>query len=308
MSAASRDVTVFFGRHLSRPVSRRRLAVLLAPLGDAFAQQALVNLRRLRRRHPGLEVLSVRELFAGAESLLRTRAQALFCRAGLLQPFGREVRAPHPDARVRYGGTWPAGLASGQARWLFRQMGDMQETAAAVLREGMAISSSHIVLSACRGRFLTITATDTDKSRVGLYAHTPLAAKAGRDFVYFGDPHFPPSSELASHWTLHAALRPWLGAESFCILHFHHAGLRAAARPGEALRLGKERLPCIVSPPYGSAALGRAMARALRAGAARAVTVADHGTWFVGKSFPAALRRARGTVRRFSLTYPRNQC
>jgi ribulose-5-phosphate 4-epimerase/fuculose-1-phosphate aldolase len=291
---------VFFFTALSPRLTPARLAALLAPLGPDPVDLATANLRRLRAEHPGLAVVSVRELFAGAEARLRSRAQALFRRAGLLRRYGRPEGAG-PESRraaARYGGAFPPGLAPGAARWLFARMADIRDTAAAVLHEGLALSSSHVVLSARHGDFLTITATDTDKRQVQLFSQTPLVTKRTRAYVYYGDPAFAPSSETAAHWELHRALGP-AGA---CLLHFHHAGLRDAACPGEMLSPGGVRIPCVAPRPYGTPAQGRELAAALRRARAGAVTVAGHGTWFAAPSFAAALTRARRAVAAWETT------
>ncbi len=302
----SERVAVFFVTHLSRPLSGAELARALAPLGRPLAQRARENWLALRRRHPGLAVISVRELLAGAEAELRDRLRERFRSLGWLAPYSRA--AARAAAAPAYAGPYPPRLPAPDARWLFAQMVDIQSTAAAVLREGLAVSPSHVVLSARRRGFMTITATDTDKSEVCLYGHTPLVAQRGSGLVYYGDRAHPPSSEARSHWHLHQALARWDPAGAACLLHFHHAGLRDAARVGADLRLGAWRLPCISPRAYGSRGQGLALAAAMRRARSRAVTVAAHGTWFAGASQAAALKLARRLTRLFSLTSSSAQC
>jgi ribulose-5-phosphate 4-epimerase/fuculose-1-phosphate aldolase len=299
---AAGSVAVFFVTHLSRPVSEPRLARLLGRLGAPVVRRALANLRDLRRRHPDLAVISVRELLAGTEADLRIRVLKLFSAAGALQSYGVPespgARAKQPP--LPYGGPWPRTLKAPEAAWFFTRMQEIQATAAAVLRAGLAVSSTHIVISARRGRFMTITASDTDKSQVRLFSHTPLVTQASKRFVYYGDKGFPPSSETASHWHLHQALASQLPRRGEFLVHFHHDGLRAAARPGKILTRGLLRIPCIAPLRYGSRAQGLAMAAAMRRAGSSAVTIAHHGTWFTGASFAEALRTARQAVRALS--------
>lgn len=295
---------VLFFTHISPPLTPGRLSSLLAPLGADAAELAAANLRHARAAHPRPAVVSVRDLFAGAEERLRARAQALFRRAGLLRRYGRPApggRRSH-RAAARYGGAYPNALAPAAARWLFARMAEIQTTAAAVLREGLAVSSSHVVLSARRGAWMTVTATDTDKREVRVYSQTPLVTRTSRGFVRYGDPEFTPSSETASHWELHRAL----GSSGACLLHFHHDGLRDAARTGTVLCFGGVRIPCVAPRSYGSPLQGQELVAALRRARARAVTIAGHGTWFAAASFPAALSCARRAVAAWEASAGRN--
>jgi len=297
-------IEVFFVTHLSQPVTPAQLQAILRPLGAPLVRRAAKNLRELCLRHPGLAVISVRELFAGVESDLRAQALDLFRKAEALQPYGMEALAGESKAAkpvVGYGGPFPERRRSVDLHWFFARMQEMQATAAAVLREGMAVSSTHIVISARRGDVMTITAANTDKFQVHLFSQTPLVMTARKGFVYYGDRQYPPSSEAASHWHLHQALPAAGGA---CLLHFHHAGLRDAVHAGEVLHLGSLRIPCMTPLIYGTREQGLAMAQTLRRHRTRAVTVAEHGTWFAAKDFASALKLARGAVRRFSRDYP----
>jgi len=294
----SRGIEVFFATHLSRPVNAVQLRSILEPLGPEVMRRALANWRELQRRHPGLAVISVRELFAGVEQDVRDRALKRFTAARALQPYGNPAPSGVLVAKtvVRYGGPYPEALPPRQARWFFERMREIQTTAAAVLQEGLAVSSSHVVISARQGRWMTITATNTDKTQVHLFSQTPLVTQTAGRFTYYGDPSFPPSSETDSHWHLHGALEPLAPAAGRFLLHFHHAGLRDAVRAGETLALGSLRIPCMAPLTYGTRDQGLAMAAAMRRADTRALTLAEHGTWFTERSFAAALRLARKAV------------
>lgn len=295
-------LAVFFVTAMSHPLSARQILQLLRPLGPDVVDTAADNLERLQREHPGLAVVSVRELFAGFESHLRDRARQLFAAAGRLDPEFQAAAGPKPAARIpsiHYGGALPPRFTPAALRWLFTQMAEVKKAAAAILRQGLAISPSHIVISACQDDFMTITATNTDKTSVNLYSQTPLVTRRGNRFVYFGDPQYPPSSETVSHWQLHQSLREAQAGPWSHVLHFHHAGLRDAALAGRALRAGRMAIPCIDPAAYGSAQQGKALARALLQARTQAATVAGHGTWFVGRSLPETMRLAKYAARAF---------
>jgi ribulose-5-phosphate 4-epimerase/fuculose-1-phosphate aldolase len=302
---AADRLAVFFVTHISRPLTATELARVLAPLGRPLVRRVLDNVRVLRRRHPDLAVVSIRELLAGTEAALRSQVRARFDSLRWLTPFRRPAAGP---AAAAYAGPYPAVLQPADARWLFSRMAEMQTVAADVLRTGLAVSSSHIVISARRGRFLAITATDTDKSEVRLYSHTPLVTLAGKRLRYYGDRAHPPSSETLSHWYLHRALARLDPGAAACLLHFHHVGLREAAQAGTDLNLGQWRIPCVAPRAYGSREQGLAMATAMHRARSRAVTVAAHGTWFAGNSLPTAYRLARRLARLFSLTPLPGRC
>ena len=294
-------VAVFFGDWISAPVRAADLARLLAPLGRGPASRAAARLRAGLRRHPGTAVISVRDLFTGEETFLRDRARKAFRAAGCLQRLGKSTAAA-AAARPIYGGALPSRIPGGALFRLFRAMNRIRTTAAAVLEEGLAVSSTHVVISRREGRWMTITATDTDKHRVAVYSHTPLVQRRGGRFVFYGDPHHLPSSETESHWYLHQALTAWKSREGAALLHIHHPGLRESASDGVCHDLGGQRIVGMEPRTYGSREQGEAMAALVRRHRAGAVTLCGHGTWFYGATVTAALVRARKMIRSFSLT------
>jgi ribulose-5-phosphate 4-epimerase/fuculose-1-phosphate aldolase len=139
---------------------------------------------------------------------------------------------------------------------------------------------------------MVVTATNSDKSHLLLFAETPLVVEKEGVLIYHGDPSRPPSSEAVPHWFIHSHLSAH-GLEAWrCILHVHSDPLNTLAQAGDVKLDGGIFLPTVPHVEYGTERMGRLLAEAMTRCGTTGASVQNHGQWFVAQSFPAVLAQA----------------
>jgi ribulose-5-phosphate 4-epimerase/fuculose-1-phosphate aldolase len=294
---SSSKLAVFFFTHVTEPLRQSDIWDTLKPLGSRWLQLAKRNVQNLTKRFPGLKVITIRELLAGIENQVQQDVLKLFKQTKTLQQLGSRSPMPPQDGTPRYQGKFPLKIKLQDAQRMFAAMGLMQDMAAEILKRGWALSSSHIVLSAWFDQTMVITASNTDKHAVQLYSQTPIVQRQQQRWIYFGDKAFRPSTEMVCHWYIHAMLQKGKKMPFQALVHFHHQGLREVGQVHRVWCHNNIRIPCVAPETYGSQQMGEIMASAFEKQQVRAVTVANHGTWFLGSSLSAAFAQAEKTLK-----------
>ena len=166
-------------------------------------------------------------------------------------------------------------------------------------------SETHIVLSSLfktenGNEFMIISATNTDKNSLVFFAHTPLVWPVDKQWNFFGDEDFFPSSETRSHWRLHHDLLDKLDNDLNYIVHCHSVDVLDYVKPQEdSLRdidFSKGRIKTLGWAPHGNADFGGILAHGMLQSSIPAVVIEDHGLWVAGRTFDEASDLMRNIV------------
>lgn len=298
-----RTFVIFFGQHSSRPITIYQLFETLATLEPAKLYLCLENVERILSKssdHP-VSYLSIRDLFERHTEKEFAEVHELFSRNHLLRPVHRapEDVKQHPDGRkarqVKYGGLVPSGLSLEDLSLAADMMKEVRLLGTEVIRSGLTFSPTHIVISRwspAQSPWMIVTATNSDKSRLLLFAETPIVTQMGEALVYFGDPSKPPSSEAVPHWIIHRNLHGAGCSMWSCILHVHSDPLNTLAEQGDVMLNEGIFLPTVPHIEYGTERMGRMLAETMIHSKTAAASVQHHGQWFVAQSFDDALQQA----------------
>ena len=110
--------------------------------------------------------------------------------------------------------------------------------------------------------------------------------------VYYGDPSRLPSSEAVPHWCIHGDLFRARQAKWRCLLHFHSDSINTLAENGDVVIDGGIFLKTLPHVEYGTERIGHVIANGMVGNGTNAVTIQNHGQWFVAQSLREALYQA----------------
>ena len=294
---SDRRFVVFFGQVSTRLMTVFDLISALRTFEPSKLYCCLQNVEKHFSLAP-VPVITVRELLRSYLEGELGEAQALFDGAGLIErvhPDASDVRTHvegHRPRQIVYEGVLPARFESGTLQGLFEAMEDVRRVGARALTAGVTASPTHIVISrwgAAPEPWMVITATNTDKSQLALFADTPIVLEDENRLVFFGDPGRLPSSEAVPHWYIHKELFGKGDRPFSCLVHFHSPRLNALALRGDIQLLGG-LIATVPHIDYGTVQMGRLIVQAMIEKDVRAVSVQKHGQWFAADSLSQALQ------------------
>jgi len=274
--------------------------------------QVIENLVSVMLSSPAATVISIRDLLRDTAKSYETELRLrLDPKPLLLNPDDEELYRRGSEVRPRWVGVFPPVDARDLSS-IAEAQSAIREYASRTASE-VATSSTHIVLSEILfwpdRPMMVITAGHTDKKNGLLIpSHTPVVEERAGEFLYYGDPDKPPSSELVSHWHVHRRLldsnNPFL-KECRTIVHCHSDEILAVIRAEGVAQLNGHTVRAVNWTAHGTEAMGRAMADAFESAESAdelGVIVLEHGIWQVGKTFPMAyagmVRSIRAAERR----------